>query len=313
VPPRLKKSWYNRCKNHTGKREVARVLTQTTSGGTIIQQRDPGNFNGEYVLQVTGGKVGWSTYGNGQYGLNFVSTRSVNDGAWHFVVGVRQADGTGQIYIDGLLNSSQAASAVPLGSGFRVYLGEDVRDAVDLGPAYADNFVGEIDEAQSYGTSLISTQILALAANVGPIDQSGYGRGAGSGIDIGAVEFGVAQVKQPVFVTQPASVTAGQSFGTLQVRLLDAFGQVLTTDNSDQVTLTGAPFAPGSTASVTVQNGVATFSNLVIGQAGTYTLTASVAGLPSLTSNAFTVAPEAASTFVMAGFPSATTGEWPAP
>ena len=76
---------------------------KTTSDGDIIEQRDANNFNGEYVLQVVGGKVVFWDYGDSQYGFNISSTKSVNDGAWHFIVAERLADGTGQIYIDGAL------------------------------------------------------------------------------------------------------------------------------------------------------------------------------------------------------------------
>ena len=82
---------------------------KTTSDGDIIEQRDANNFNGEYVLQVVGGKVVFWTYGDNQYGFNITSTKSVNDGAWHFIVAQRLADGTGQISIDGALDSTQSA------------------------------------------------------------------------------------------------------------------------------------------------------------------------------------------------------------
>ena len=65
------------------------VWIKTTSDGDIIEQRDANNFNGEYVLQVVGGKVAWWTYGDSQYGFNLTGSRSVNDGAWHFLVALR--------------------------------------------------------------------------------------------------------------------------------------------------------------------------------------------------------------------------------
>jgi hypothetical protein len=40
-------------------------------------------------------------------GFNFTSNAEVSDGKWHYVVATRLADGTGQIYIDGLLDSQQ--------------------------------------------------------------------------------------------------------------------------------------------------------------------------------------------------------------
>jgi uncharacterized repeat protein (TIGR01451 family) len=148
------------------------VWIRTTSDGMIINQRDPANFNGEYVLQVQNGKINWATFGNNQYGFNFTSNASVNDGNSHFITVTRLANGTGQIYIDGRLDSSQVAAPVPLGSGFHVYIGEDVRNAVDVGPSYSNNFVGQIDEVQIYHQTLTAGQIQALA--VSPYNPSGF-------------------------------------------------------------------------------------------------------------------------------------------
>ena len=78
---------------------------KTTSDGVILQQRDAGVSNGEYQLAVSGGKVYWWSFSNGQYGFNFTSNASVNDGNWHLVTATRLANGTGQIYIDGVLDS----------------------------------------------------------------------------------------------------------------------------------------------------------------------------------------------------------------
>ncbi len=166
------------------------VWIKTTSNGVIIQQRDASNFNGEYQLAVTGGKVSWTTFGNDQYGYNFTSNESVNDGNWHFVVATRLADGTGQIFIDGKLDSSQAAAPVPLAGGIHVYIGEDVRNAA-LG-ASPENFVGLIDEVRIYSRLLAPTDVQALFGHPGDIwttDQLGNLRMAGPSVDIGATEY----------------------------------------------------------------------------------------------------------------------------
>ncbi len=141
------------------------VWIRTTTDGTIISQRDPSNFNGEYALSVLGGKINWSVYGDNQSGFNFSSNRSVNDGNWHLITVTRLPNtGTGQLYIDGKLDSSSQGVLVPLISGVHVYLGEDVRDAVDGGPSYANNFTGQMDEVQIYNQVLTAGQIQSLAA-----------------------------------------------------------------------------------------------------------------------------------------------------
>ena len=81
----------------------------------IIQQRDASNFNGEYVLAVVGGKINWFTYGASQYGFNVTSAKSVADNTWHQITAVRQADGSGVVYIDGVQSAFQSAPAQPAG------------------------------------------------------------------------------------------------------------------------------------------------------------------------------------------------------
>ncbi len=151
----------------TGAFAVAAWVKTTATGGMILNQRDPTNYNGEYALSLNGGKVAWSTFGNNQSGFNVTSNETVSDGKWHYVVGVRLADGTGQIYIDGKLDNSQTpvqgAIPVPLGSGFHVYIGEDVRNAVDENPSAPNNFIGQIDEVQIYHQALTAAQIQSLA------------------------------------------------------------------------------------------------------------------------------------------------------
>src|SRR5262249_48021090 len=76
------------------------------------------------------------------------------------------------------------------------------------------------------------------------------------------------------------------------VQILDVYGNVVTNDNTDQVTLTIGNNPGGGTLSgtnpVTAGSGVATFSNLSINQPGNgYTLVASSGSLTPATSNSF--------------------------
>jgi uncharacterized protein YkwD len=80
------------------------------------------------------------------------------------------------------------------------------------------------------------------------------------------------------FGTMPAAVAGQAASAVVQVQLLDQQGNLLTSDNIDKVTLMIAlgpgKFAAGSTTTVTASGGVATFSNLGLTAAGTYTLLA---------------------------------------
>src|SRR5207253_620331 len=85
------------------------------------------------------------------------------------------------------------------------------------------------------------------------------------------------------FGVQPSTTTAGTAISpAVTVRILDQFNNLVSSDNTDQVTLSVASgpggFTAGSTVTVTVSGGVATFSNLVLNTAGTYTLGESATG-----------------------------------
>ena len=98
-----------------------------------------------------------------------------------------------------------------------------------------------------------------------------------------------------VFLQQPTDTTAGQTISPVVVAIVDQYGNVETDDNSDTITLPiGANPSGGmlgGTLTLTVVNGVATFSSLAIDLAGMgYTLHATVGGgLPNLDSNPFNV------------------------
>jgi hypothetical protein len=98
-----------------------------------------------------------------------------------------------------------------------------------------------------------------------------------------------------LFVQQPTDTAAGQTLSPMIVEVVDAFGNVETGDSSDTVTLSLGSNPSGGTLSgtlsLTVVNGVATFSDLAIDLAGAgYTLHASIGGgLPDMDSNPFTI------------------------
>ena len=109
-----------------------------------------------------------------------------------------------------------------------------------------------------------------------------------------------AAASQLVFGQQPVDSTAGFALNpAVTVKIEDPFGNVETSDNASSLSIaiasgpSGAVFGTGSTTTVTVNAGQATFSNLIFNTTGTYTLQASDAS-PSLTSsvsNSFVISP----------------------
>jgi hypothetical protein len=109
---------------------AAWVKTTSATGQVVIQQRDATAFDGEYQLRVkSDGNVYWWSYGEGQNGFQVTSAGAlVNDGRWHHVVGVREKDGTGRIYIDGVERGSDSSQPPRSLVALNVYLGTDKRD-----------------------------------------------------------------------------------------------------------------------------------------------------------------------------------------
>jgi hypothetical protein len=127
----------------------------------------------------------------------------------------------------------------------------------------------------------------------------------GAGYAITASGGGLASVASQSFATEPASAsqlsftiqpidaTANATMATVEVSVLDEFGN-LVTGSTDAVTLAIGMNPAGGTLSGTTTrsavNGVATFSDLSIDQVGNgYTLTASATALTSATSGVFDI------------------------
>jgi hypothetical protein len=93
------------------------------------------------------------------------------------------------------------------------------------------------------------------------------------------------------FLQQPSAGAAGSPLPPFVVAVEDVGGHTVSTDASTvTLTLSSGTFANGqSTASAQAVDGVATFSNLVISAAGTYTLAASDGGLTGATSNSVAI------------------------
>ncbi len=117
-----------------------------------------------------------------------------------------------------------------------------------------------------------------------------------------SVTVSAAAANKLVFCQQPANATAGSVLTpAVTVEVLDQYGNLVTSDHTDRVTLAFGS-NPGSatlggTTTVTVSGGVATFSSLTVSAAGNgYTLKASSGSLTATTSTSFNVAARASTT-----------------
>jgi len=110
-----------------------------------------------------------------------------------------------------------------------------------------------------------------------------------------------ATASKLAFTAQPINATAGSHISpAVAVTVLNSQGTPALSGNSVvTLTLNGGAFQDGiATATATTYNGVATFNDLIIDSAGTYTLTASDGTLTDATSNAFTISTAPASKLV---------------
>jgi hypothetical protein len=94
------------------------------------------------------------------------------------------------------------------------------------------------------------------------------------------------------FFSQPNTANVGQVMSAVQVGAVDSLGGIDTTF-TDGVTVTlgssSTGAALGGTTTVRATNGIATFGNLTIDQAGSYTLRATANGATGVTSAPFTI------------------------
>ena len=120
--------------------------------------------------------------------------------------------------------------------------------------------------------------------------------GTDSAATSGSFTISPAAASQVVFNQQPSSVTAGIAISpAMTVDVEDHFGNIVTAGPSN-VTLSvhSGPGTLSGTVTVGTSSGVATFSNVLIDTAGSYTLTASDGSLTAANSSSFTVSAAAA-------------------
>ena len=106
------------------------------------------------------------------------------------------------------------------------------------------------------------------------------------------VTLNIAPLDHLVFVEQPTSTTAGNTISPqVIVDVEDQNGHIVTTDNSSiSLAATGIPGLLNGTLTVQAENGVATLTNLSLGTAGAYSLTATDGSLVTAYSKTFDVA-----------------------
>ncbi len=127
-----------------------------------------------------------------------------------------------------------------------------------------------------------------------------------------AIIVGPSEASKLFVSQQPSSATAGQNFGTVAVEEVDQFGNVIASDSTSTVTVArgsvGTVGLQGANLTVTLVNGVATFSGLSYKKAETMDLgfSSDASGVSGATSGNIVVSPAAANHLVIETEPSST-------
>jgi len=133
------------------------IKSSTTGLNQYIYTKYDGGYSGVLLYFNASGKILFDgRAASGSYGTSGPSSTSVNDGAWHYVVGVVNNQGSSKIwkiYVDGILESSGTSN---FGAG-------NVSNSIAglIGGYSGSYFTGEIDDVQIWDSELSASTILS--------------------------------------------------------------------------------------------------------------------------------------------------------
>jgi hypothetical protein len=143
---------------------------RTTGSGvmSIINQRGAAAGDGEYMLNIGGGrdgavdagKVYFKVYNSG-FQWELKSDAAINDGEWHHVVAVRHG-AQGYLYVDGVLRASASGGVKHLVGNLPTQIGADI--------ARSAYFHGAIDHVGIYSHALRAAEVMQLYCAGGGCD-----------------------------------------------------------------------------------------------------------------------------------------------
>jgi hypothetical protein len=131
---------------------------QWYNGVGLVDGDFPGVAN-DFGTAMCGGKF---AFGIGNPDTTILSTRAINDGAWHHCAATRQqASGVISIYVDGTLQATGTANRNTLNASARLLFG-----AIASGGGF---FNGSLDEVQIFSRALGSNEVASLyGCNLSP-------------------------------------------------------------------------------------------------------------------------------------------------
>jgi Beta-propeller repeat len=298
------------------------VTTDNTDAVTVRVASGPGSFTGASTTTVTASS-GIAMFANlhfntaGTYTLGETSGAGITGPSSNSFT-VKPAAANQLVFGVPPSNTTAGAAIAPavtvkIEDQFGNLVSSDSTDAVTVGIASGP---GSLTGGST--TTVTASSGLATFSNLhlntaGSYTLSESGLSGLTGPASNSFNVTPAAANQLVFGQQPTNTTAGAAIApAVTVKIEDQFGNVVTSDSSDQVTVSIASgpgsFSGGSTTTVTASGGVATFGNLHLNTAGSYSLIETApGGLTGPASNSFTITPAAANQLVFGVQPSNTT------
>ena len=215
------------------------------------------------------GTIAVATGPLGEFIVSVIGNTTIPAGTG-FLVSIQAADASGNPITNYSGPAAVTVSTTPASSA------SNFPTSIMMGSNGLGLFLGTLQQVGSY-------TITASSGTLSGTTSSPLAITAGNAVKLG-------------FASQPVNSSTGTALPAVTVQVQDAYGNVVPGDNSDMVTVAVASgpgaFAPGSTITVPVANGVATFTNLVLGKLGTYQFSALVPGkYIGPNSHTFTVEP----------------------
>ncbi len=208
----------------------------------------------------------------------------------------------------------EAPSSVTAGQSFSVEI--EAEDSVgNPVPGYTVGLlatpVGKTSPDVLLGTATATTNNAGIATFSGlSIDQAGTFTLEADGPTVTTtITVKPAAATQLAFVHLPTSGTLGQAIGTVTVQVEDAYGNPVV-DAGLSVSLSSSPsgLEQSPATATTSASGLATFTDLTFGDAGTFTLQAAASGLASAVSTTISIA-KATPTLHVVGTPDPAEGQ----
>lgn len=133
------------------------IKTSNTASSDILDNKTSGSNSAGFTMELTATGLVQMRLANGTTQASSNSTVAVNNGKWHYIVGVRNATGH-YIYIDGVRNGTVQTGS----SGWNISSSQPLMIGTYTVGGGAQMFLGTIDDVRIYNRALSPAEIMQL-------------------------------------------------------------------------------------------------------------------------------------------------------